>query len=119
MATTYENMTVEHLGHGATEADLARFRDACERVLPAFKDDGEPWDEDYQSATQQATDYVWNDGDFEDRLSAGACIYCGNLVDDALMVPPANDDNAWIALAPGHQPDCEWIATRAHRQVIR
>ena len=50
--STYENMTVEHLGSDATEGDLEAFQEQCERVLPRFNGD-----------TQVATDYVWNNGD--------------------------------------------------------
>lgn len=57
--TTYRQMTVEHLGDMADENDLAAFRLACERVLPAFGGD-----------EQAATDYIWNDGAFGEMLGA-------------------------------------------------
>lgn len=102
--STYRTMTVEHLGQDAQPNDLYAFREACEAVLPAFEGR-----EDF------ATDYIWNNGAWTERLSAGACIYCTDLVADRTLVPPVADDEAWAVLAPGHAEDCEWIATRAHR----
>lgn len=47
------------------------------------------------------------------------CIYCGCSYDvddpEEELVPGADDDDAWDALAADHSEDCEWIATRAHR----
>ena len=106
--TTYENMTTEHLGEGATDQDLRDFQTACREVLPAFDNDAEA-----------ATDWVWNSGDFAERLNAGTCIYCDSLVADRTIVPPADDAEAWLALGQAeHWSNCEWIVTRAHRLAI-
>lgn len=50
------------------------------------------------------------------------CVYCYSIVtlrDDrgtpSEAVPASSDDDAWEELAKEHAPDCEWIATRAHR----
>jgi hypothetical protein len=47
------------------------------------------------------------------------CFYCGmEMVGygrDA-PTPSADDDEEWQRLAFFHADDCEWIATRAHRQ---
>ena len=55
--STYEEMTVEHLGDMATEEDVAQFREACRQ---------------YQLRTgasaQEATDYMWGSGDFLRRV---------------------------------------------------
>ena len=54
--TTYRDMTEEHLGDMATSDDLKAFVTACEA---------------YQRATgysdSEATEYVWNDGDWWQR----------------------------------------------------
>lgn len=52
MEITFRQMTVEHLGDNATEHDLADFRAACEAIMA-----------DGYSETE-ATDIVWNDGDW-------------------------------------------------------
>lgn len=101
--STFRTMTVEHLGQDAAPADLSIFRDACEAVLPAF--DGNE---------EQATDYIWNNGAWTERLNAGACIYCEKLVSDRTVTPRPSDDETWAELAPEHEADCEWILTRAH-----
>ncbi len=46
------------------------------------------------------------------------CAYCGRDVSDMdqEVVPNVADGDAWEALAREHGVDCEWIATRAHRQ---
>lgn len=45
------------------------------------------------------------------------CIYCDREVTDTTSkpVPALHDAAAWRLLAGEHAPDCEWIATRAHR----
>lgn len=45
------------------------------------------------------------------------CIYCDREVPAPASepVPDVRDDEAWEALAAEHEPDCEWITTRAHR----
>jgi hypothetical protein len=45
------------------------------------------------------------------------CIYCGREVPGTgeEQTPAVDDDDAWAELARYHYPDCEWIATRAHR----
>jgi len=45
------------------------------------------------------------------------CIYCHHKISDknAEIVPDVYDDDAWEELAQEHDPDCEWIKTRAHR----
>ena len=45
------------------------------------------------------------------------CLYCYNPV-GTLDVPASWDDEMWEALAEEHDPDCEWIATRAHQSLI-
>jgi hypothetical protein len=63
MATesTYKQMTVEHLGAAATEADLAAFVAACAN---------------YQVATgasdAEATDHIWHEGDCWARVAEWA-----------------------------------------------
>jgi hypothetical protein len=54
---------------------------------------------------------------FDDRHVYNRCAYCGvDLPDsDAAEVPAVDDDAEWAELAAQHAPDCEWIATRAHR----
>jgi hypothetical protein len=44
------------------------------------------------------------------------CAYCYNLV-TTLEVPSVADDEMWELLAEEHDPECEWIATRAHVAV--
>jgi hypothetical protein len=41
------------------------------------------------------------------------CIYCGR---DVIHLDPADidDEEGWAIRAPEHEPDCEWILTRAH-----
>lgn len=101
---TVRELTVEHLGAAATDADLNEFREAVERILPAFGGN--------QAA---AIDWLWGDGDYMPRLNAAACAYCGALVLDGTEVPAADNDTAWDRLSAEHAADCEWIATRAHR----
>lgn len=59
-----------------------------------------------------ATDYVWNNGAV--RFHAGACIYCERVQADVTIVPAASDADGWAEMAPQHEDDCEWLATRAH-----
>jgi hypothetical protein len=49
------------------------------------------------------------------------CAYCGTEIVGADMgrVPELDDDEAWERIAAEHAPDCEWIATRAHRRDYR
>ncbi|MDA0771073.1 MAG: hypothetical protein O2821_12765 [Chloroflexi bacterium] len=44
------------------------------------------------------------------------CAYCYNL-GTSLDVPDVADDDMWDILAGEHDPDCEWITTRAHRVI--
>jgi hypothetical protein len=46
------------------------------------------------------------------------CDYCGRDTIEAPVVPGPDDDGAWRDLARAHWPDCEWIATRAHRRWV-
>jgi hypothetical protein len=59
--STYREMTIEHLGSGATEADLAAFVAACAN---------------YQAATgasdAEATDHIWHEGDCWARVQEWA-----------------------------------------------
>lgn len=55
---TYETMTVEHLGSGATDEDLAAFVAACEARQ---KQTGE--------SDEEVTDWMWNNGDFGARVA--------------------------------------------------
>ena len=46
------------------------------------------------------------------------CAYCNHDVpymDESQQVPDVTDDEAWEDLAKYHDPECEWIVTRAHR----
>lgn len=47
------------------------------------------------------------------------CVYCDTELPkgSGKDVPKASDDEAWETLAEDHEPDCEWIATRAHRRA--
>ena len=56
--------------------------------------------------------------DIRENPDAGICIYCGRRVVDNTIVPPRGDGDAWTELASEHDADCEWIATRAHRQNL-
>lgn len=53
MASTYRDMTVEHLGSDATPADLELFQRACRTLVER---NGMPED--------TATDVVWNGGNW-------------------------------------------------------
>lgn len=55
-----------------------------------------------------------NHQDDDKTLFWQECVYCYNLV-TTLEVPEINDDEMWDALAGEHDPECEWVATRAHR----
>lgn len=102
--STFRTMTTEHLGPTADEHDLADFRAACERILPAVAIA-------YNEA--DATEYVWNNGSV--RFEADICAYCEQLVADRTVVPEPADDDTWETLSREHYDGCEWIATRAHR----
>jgi hypothetical protein len=56
--TTWHNMTTEHLGNHATDADLGRFRDACRAYQT------ETGADDYE-----ATEFMWNGGDWGSRVA--------------------------------------------------
>ena len=47
------------------------------------------------------------------------CIYCGATMplEQASLVPAVDDDESWGYLADYHHDGCEWIETRAHREV--
>jgi hypothetical protein len=47
------------------------------------------------------------------------CAYCGCQVRASDSVPPADDDEAWEEAAKGHDEDCEWVETRAHRVAAK
>ena len=42
------------------------------------------------------------------------CLYCYALVTQ-FLAPAVDDDEMWACMAPEHDEECEWIATRAHR----
>ena len=45
------------------------------------------------------------------------CLYCYNLVTTWKPNPPnVEDSEMWDVLAGEHDPDCEWILTKAHRE---
>jgi hypothetical protein len=46
------------------------------------------------------------------------CAYCGA---DVLCEepPPEDDEAAWARIAQEHDPDCEWVLTRAHRRRVQ
>ena len=46
------------------------------------------------------------------------CAYCGREIptDGRDPVPAIDDDEAWVQEATLHSPECEWVATRAHRK---
>jgi len=55
--STYREMTTEHMGGDTTEADLARFRAACEaRQAETGETD------------EVVTDWMWRDGDYYARM---------------------------------------------------
>jgi hypothetical protein len=95
-------LTIDSLGPDTTEADLARYIDTYERILPAF--DG----------PEAAQEWLWNNGDFMARIDAEICIYCDRLATER-NAPTLSDDDAWVAIASEHAADCEWVTTRAHR----
>jgi hypothetical protein len=105
--TTLHTLTVEHLGPAATDTDLHEFRLTIDRILPAFGYDEE-----------SAIDWLWGDGDYQPRINAAACAYCGALVLNGIEVPASDDDAAWAKLATEHAAGCEWIVTRAHRLEV-
>jgi hypothetical protein len=109
MEIDYSEMTAEYLGTDATDQDLHLFREACERVLPAFEDSEYPM--------LAATGYIWNDG-LMLMDTAGICYYCDRLLADAVVTPKQGDDEAWAILGSLHDDGCEWITTRAHRQAL-
>lgn len=47
------------------------------------------------------------------------CVYCGRLVTEHTVVPSARDSGAWEEIKREHAPNCEWAATRAHREAAR
>ena len=51
---------------------------------------------------EDGEDYDWSDG---------TCAEGHELAD----APPADDDEAWEAMAAEHADGCEWVETRAHR----
>lgn len=55
--STYNEMTVEHLGQAATPDDLDTYRMACRAAETRYG---------YTAA--EATDYVWGNGDFYPRV---------------------------------------------------
>lgn len=99
--STYTTMTAEYLGQDATEEDLADFKAACRRVTGFQLDEAE------------ATEYIWNNGRI--RFNADICAYCESVTPDGTIVPAADDDELWALIAPEHDANCEWVATRAHR----
>jgi hypothetical protein len=42
------------------------------------------------------------------------CIYCYNLTTEG-DVPAVDDSEMWDLIAQEHDPECEWVVTRAHR----
>lgn len=104
METTYNTMTIEHLGSDATEEELAAFVAACERVAQS---------REFRGHDDYATDFVWNRGSI--RFNAGVCAYCDCAVLDETSVPDVADGAAWDLHAIEHDATCEWVATRAHR----
>lgn len=102
MASSYLDMTLEHIGPGASEEDLQAFKEACEAVLPAFGD------------VVEATDFVWNNGRIQ--FDADRCAYCGRPLPDGTLVPAEWEEDMWEELAPQHESDCAWVTTRAFRR---
>lgn len=45
------------------------------------------------------------------------CEYCDSDEITTVKVPAVNDDKAWARIASEHNPDCEWVETRAHRRM--
>ena len=52
------------------------------------------------------------------------CLYCDMSISPLFSfgeippddyVPPADDADEWENIGQWHEPDCEWIVTRAHR----
>lgn len=59
MQSTYRQMSVDHMGCEATEADLEEFRSYCQKLQernPGMTD-------------KEATDLVWGDGDYHKNAS--------------------------------------------------
>lgn len=56
--TTFREMDVEHLGNSATEEDLVRFTEACERRQART---GE--------SDAEVTDAIWNGGLFDEAIA--------------------------------------------------
>lgn len=104
MATSYKDMTIEHLGSEATETDLAAFRYACREYQAAHPD----------ATDLEATDAIWNNGRIQWIWTE--CAYCNADIPDAGgFVPDVDDDPEWTALEHLHADGCEWVETRAHR----
>ena len=99
-------ITPTHLGSEATEADVSHYRDAIGRYMCSECGVDE----------EEAEEYLWGVGAFTRRWDGGHCIYCHQLVADGVTIPAGDDDVAWRALAVHHNPDCEWVNTRAHRR---
>ena len=118
MVKRIRDLTLEDLDGGAglaTELDLQVFKAACERCVcdrpdPDHAAAGECLDE------AQAIEYVWNEGQFDERLAHGHCIYCHMMVKES-DAPSQGDEEGWSRIAGDrHAQGCEWVETRAPRQ---
>lgn len=102
-----KELTLEHLGSGATLQDLDKYRGAVVRYMCS----------DCGRDEEEAEAYLWGGGDFTARWEGTHCFYCHLDMDtDGELVPEVDDEAEWTRLAAQHHLDCEWIQSRAHRR---
>ena len=46
------------------------------------------------------------------------CLYCGRDAITVAVVPDADDDAGWAAIAQDHEDDCEWVLKRGDCRVF-
>lgn len=56
----------------------------------------------------EAVDYLWGQGDYSPRLKGAHCADCHRNVAHADWHDEENHSD--------HEPDCEWVLTKAHTQ---
>lgn len=94
---------------GSVQAVADRLREAVTSSIPC--DNPGIW---YDLASHALDSVNWTE--IAEHLVDGACLYCGAQSPAMHEVPPAQDDISWRELARHHEPDCEWVRTRAHRR---
>lgn len=103
------------VGYRGPVPEPDHWTDARHRIVETLSDKCLPGTDDDVRAWLDAT--TLDTLDLHDHLPhlTTECAYCGRDVptDDG-PVPPHTDDDAWDHLATHHDPDCEWIRTRAH-----